>query len=187
MNNKPKCVDCGKQLSKKHLIRCFKCYLVYCKKDDIFCCDCGVKLTNRRAKRCHSCSTKNLWTNKTLIAYGNRRKEKYEASFNNIYVHFKLSAKRRNHEIGLTKEEFKILSLQKCSYCGDEPNQYFPYHDKVFNGTFKYNGLDRIDSNKGYTKDNITTCCKYCNWAKNSQTKDEFLNHIKKIYEHNNK
>jgi 5-methylcytosine-specific restriction endonuclease McrA len=45
-------------------------------------------------------------------------------------------------------------------------------------------GVDRIDSSKAYTIDNIVTCCKHCNAAKGTLTADEFKAHIKRIYEH---
>ena len=47
-----------------------------------------------------------------------------------------------------------------------------------------YNWIDRIDSDWWYTKDNTVTCCKYCNRAKMDLKQDEFLSHIKRIYEY---
>ena len=37
-----------------------------------------------------------------------------------------------------------------------------------------YNGIDRLDSSLGYTKDNIVTCCKICNYAKNKMKFEDF-------------
>jgi len=38
-----------------------------------------------------------------------------------------------------------------------------------------YNGLDRIDNEKGYLLDNVTPCCKICNQAKHALSLDDFL------------
>ena len=44
------------------------------------------------------------------------------------------------------------------------------------------NGVDRIDSNKGYTKDNCVPCCKICNQMKSNIDIGTFLTQISKIY-----
>lgn len=54
-------------------------------------------------------------------------------------------------------------------------------------GNFTYNGLDRIDSSKGHTLDNVVTCCATCNYMKRSMTHDEFIDHIDKVYNHTSK
>ena len=47
------------------------------------------------------------------------------------------------------------------------------------------NGIDRVDSSKGYVEDNVVSCCKYCNTAKNTMSRDEFFKWIKRVYEYN--
>lgn len=32
---------------------------------------------------------------------------------------------------------------------------------------------------------NVVSCCKHCNLAKSDMSQQDFLNHIKRIYEHN--
>jgi 5-methylcytosine-specific restriction endonuclease McrA len=41
--------------------------------------------------------------------------------------------------------------------------------------------IDRIDNNKGYEIENVTSCCKRCNNAKGQSSVDEFLDWIKQI------
>lgn len=48
----------------------------------------------------------------------------------------------------------------------------------------KINGIDRIDSEVGYTKENTVPCCKYCNTAKNTMSYNEFIEWIKRVYKH---
>jgi hypothetical protein len=43
---------------------------------------------------------------------------------------------------------------------------------------YYYNGLDRIDSSKGYTRDNVEPCCVICNTMKWTLSKKDFLKHI---------
>ena len=46
----------------------------------------------------------------------------------------------------------------------------------------KITGIDRIDSTKGYSKDNCVSCCKMCNIMKNKFSKEDFLNKVESIY-----
>lgn len=39
---------------------------------------------------------------------------------------------------------------------------------------FLYNGIDRVDSKKGYVAGNVVTCCRNCNQAKSDKSIDEF-------------
>lgn len=43
------------------------------------------------------------------------------------------------------------------------------------------NGIDRVDSSKGYTKENCIPCCRPCNVAKLDRTQEEFINHAYRI------
>jgi len=76
-------------------------------------------------------------------------------------------------------EDFSDIIERCCNYCGSPPNRKFK--------DILYNGLDRIDNNKGYEINNIAPCCWACNSAKMNLTRFEFLNRIKKCYMHLNK
>ncbi len=68
---------------------------------------------------------------------------------------------------------FFELSQLNCFYCNAiKTNNYKGY---------KYNGLDRIDSTKEHTFNNIVPCCKYCNFAKSNLSLIEFIDWIKRI------
>ena len=94
----------------------------------------------------------------------------------------------------LTIEEFYYLSQLPCFYCNNIGVNIFSKAktDKKssniakLNGLFIYNGLDRVDSNLGHTKNNIVPCCKYCNFAKNKQSLNEFQEWIKRITDFQN-
>ena len=41
-----------------------------------------------------------------------------------------------------------------------------------------------IDSSKGYTKDNVVSCCKDCNYSKRTMSQEDFLTWVERVYNH---
>src|SRR5690606_27568041 len=79
---------------------------------------------------------------------------------------------------------FKKIVIQKCFYCGDIPR----VPKRSIQPTKRYppvNGIDRVNSNLGYTLENIVPCCKRCNWMKLNISLTDFLRHVGRIYEKN--
>ena len=107
---------------------------------------------------------------------------KGESCFNQIYGYYKRNAKVKDRVFKLSKKEFRELTQQNCVYCGMAPSTVMKR--KRHNGTFTYNGVDRIDSSKGYVKDNCVPCCKICNRMKLVLSYKDFIDKIKQIYEH---
>lgn len=107
-----------------------------------------------------------------------------QAAFNSLYASYKNRALRAGKQFELSIEHFSALTKQPCSYCGSEPSQVIKGLGKT-SGDYTYNGIDRVDSSKGYTPENVVPCCKLCNFMKLDHNKDEFLQHIKKIYNKN--
>lgn len=102
----------------------------------------------------------------------------------NVYqYYYMIGARQRNLEWSLSQEEFRQVISQACAYCGELPRpiqslkRYTRIKDEV-----NVNGIDRIDSTKGYTLDNVTACCKMCNRFKSNHNVDNFLSHVSKIY-----
>jgi hypothetical protein len=88
------------------------------------------------------------------------KKEYGYASMNAIYCQYKIRAKRKKISFELSMEDFKRITQQKCFYCGSMvSNTNSPIG---CNGAFHYNGIDRIDNNVGYEKDNCVPCCSVC-------------------------
>jgi hypothetical protein len=93
---------------------------------------------------------------------------------------------------GLSFDDFYRLSQQNCNYCGTAPNQKRndytsnpAYGEKQrIEGDFTYNGLDRVDSSKGHTPDNVVPCCWECNDMKGTLTLEDFKIHIRRIFAH---
>ena len=112
-----------------------------------------------------------------------------EAMFNQLLLHYKWHAKRRKLDWFLEDKYFRELTKQPCFYCGVLPNNVWgaaAVKRKVgrANGVYIYNGIDRINPKEGYTKDNCVSCCTKCNRSKWDLSQDEFLEHIKTLYNH---
>jgi aldehyde:ferredoxin oxidoreductase len=101
---------------------------------------------------------------------------------NYVFKNYKTSAKKRNLSFKLLKEDFSRLTKLNCHYCNLTPSTIMKGQDKSrkMNGDYIYNGLDRINSNKGYELDNVVTCCKHCNRLKSDLVSyEEFIEFIK--------
>lgn len=111
-----------------------------------------------------------------------RKLDDYPSAFNKIYKSYKYNSRKRNHEFLLTKNELLSLVTANCYYCDDEPQNLS--RDKGLDNEFRYNGVDRIDNNKGYFLENCVPCCFICNRAKMNLSTSDFYTMISKI--HNN-
>ena len=100
------------------------------------------------------------------------QRKRYRKSLKARYKKYELDAKKRGLPFELSLEEFDEITKMSCEYCGG-------YSDEL-NG-IKFNGIDRIDSNKGYTEDNCVPCCIYCNRMKLDYSTEFWFNQMKKI------
>lgn len=140
-------------------------------------CDCGHEFTTSgtRLRRgdivmCRSCAC-------SLRPQSGLKYTGLEAIFN---LKVRDSAGKRGLEVTLTLEQFCTIVSKPCAYCGDQP-KLAGYVGKKYM-RMAINGVDRVDNSKGYLVDNCVPCCKWCNVAKGTRTKEEFLEHVKKIY-----
>jgi len=140
-------------------------------------CDCGTekvirgeKLNSGQTKSC-GCLMRELIGRKLPFGIANMR-AKIRA--------YKKRAKARGLKYNLTEEQFAEITQKNCYYCGAKPNNISK--DSKSYGEYIYNGIDRIDSNKGYTIDNVVPCCKICNIAKGVLTMQEFREWVIRIY-----
>lgn len=106
------------------------------------------------------------------LCYADLQKEiadnKYAATrhFRRRIGSIKGNAKCRKIEFNLSDDDVNKLINSSCFYCGVE----------------NCDGIDRIDSKKGYELNNCVPCCKTCNLMKNKFTTDVFFDKIKRIY-----
>lgn len=157
--------------------RLYKC-LCDCGKYTLI--DSGKLSTNPNSKR----STKSCGCLRSEVATQTKRKgTALESTARLVWDRYK---------DGCSFEEFMVLSQQECFYCGDLPSRIANYQinkrgiskDWAREANFIYNGLDRIDSSKGHSLDNIVSCCSTCNTMKMAMGQSIFLKHIEKIYKY---
>lgn len=83
-------------------------------------------------------------------------------------------------------EDFLKLSQQNCFYCGAIPNTTVNVYlwgniknkttpERIRDGYFTYNGLDRVDNSLPHNIDNVVTCCVHCNRAKLKRNINDFI------------
>ena len=128
----------------------------------------------KHVKHSHTSVQNNIETGKQKYCGECNRKlkkqsKKYKANL--IYISYKSEAKTRGYKFALSKKDFENLIFEECAYCAAPPSNC-----KIkANTAVHYNGLDRIDNDKGYTKDNVVPCCRQCNIAKHSHSQEEFF------------
>ena len=84
------------------------------------------------------------------------RLKKNSRSWKSRFSRGKSSAKRRDIEWTLTFDEYSEVVKNNCFYCNLTVREQ--------TGT----SLDRKDSDLGYTKENIVSCCGSCNYLKST-------------------
>jgi hypothetical protein len=150
-------------------------------------CDCGgeIIVTGHQLRRGYTASCGHCHENGLPLIRKNgvvARLPPGESAFNRWVYGMKRAAKLRGFEWDLDKDFVRVLSKQPCHYCGVEPMQVFMRYD--MNGGYIYNGLDRVDSERGYTKDNVVPCCGTCNFCKSTIPVEDFRDWIVRVYSH---
>ena len=78
--------------------------------------------------------------------------------------------KKKDRECLLSEEQMISILQKSCHYCGSTESI----------------GMDRINSDLGYTEENTVPCCSRCNTMKMDMKTDDWFNHMKRILEHSN-
>jgi hypothetical protein len=87
-------------------------------------------------------------------------------------TYYKDRATKSGIPVELTDTEFVEYFNDICFYCGREPDET------------ELNGIDRVDNNDGYNICNCVSCCKHCNYMKNSLGVYIFVERCKYILIH---
>ncbi len=128
------------------------------------------------SKRCRKCAVDRFKRKSTL--------PEYEANLRQIYLHMSRGAKRRGFSWEINIDCFALLIKMDCFYCGSSPSNKYKRQYMNEEHYYAYNGLDRMNAQKGYMLDNIVPCCKVCNRAKSDMGFKEFIYWINKLTHH---
>lgn len=143
-------------------------------------CDCGkiiivdgTKLKDGHTKSC-GCIRRGLPNLKIRKEYG-------KSSLNKLIASYIRNAKIKGLSFNLTEYDMISLFQGNCFYCRNPPSGIIS--SKTAYGEYIYNGIDRLDNDIGYVKENVVSCCKECNYRKGSQNYKSFLEWINRVYE----
>jgi predicted RNA-binding Zn-ribbon protein involved in translation (DUF1610 family) len=149
-------------------------------------CNCGNEfiarcsnLRTNRTKTCSDCAWKKRSHTKSIQVNQNQQ------MFRRLVLD---RCRKHDIEISITVDDYSRLITQNCFYCNDKPRKTNRFSNRKYVNTETVfaNGVDRIDSSKGYTLENCITCCTSCNYAKHKLTQSEFFDKIVKIYKNLN-
>ena len=146
-------------------------------------CECGnTKITSAHSLRRGMCKSCKICSPKKLMPIDGP----YKRRWNNHCV----AAKKHNRTNELTYDTFVQMVNQNCYWCGQVPSDvHYAYSLKrktkgiESDVSAKFNGIDRLDSSRGYELDNVVSCCNMCNRMKSDFSVDIFTNQVKLIYE----
>lgn len=103
-----------------------------------------------------------------------------QAAIRAVMNDYRQSSKRRNLVFKLTEKFFRHTTQKDCFYCGQKPSTVRKL--KSDTGEFVHNGLDRVDSSKGYVENNVVPCCPVCNRAKGDMKQKDFYEWIQRAH-----
>jgi len=98
-----------------------------------------------------------------------------DRAVNHILDSYRRGANSRELEFLLTREEFAELIEQRCHYCGSLPDKCLVIHRVIDSVMFNHSGIDRMNPEIGYIKDNCQPCCWNCNRAKWEKSYEEWM------------
>lgn len=134
---------------------------------------------DKKDRRCKDCKREQYNKRKNQ----NRGKKDLNRILLERFLGLKERSKSKNLEVSITIEDLRnlwILQNGKCALSGINMTY-------IFNKgrTFTNVSIDRVDSKKGYTKDNIQLVCMVVNQMKSDLSKEELINFCKNIIEYN--
>ena len=97
-----------------------------------------------------------------------------EGNLRALFCATQIRARRQHHPWRISLHKFRALIFAPCLYCGVSGTNHKKSARKDTAGDFYYNGLDRVDSTRGYVPSNVVPCCKVCNRAKSDMTQADF-------------
>ncbi|AYV75816.1 MAG: hypothetical protein Terrestrivirus3_85 [Terrestrivirus sp.] len=83
---------------------------------------------------------------------------------------FKKGALKMGRQIELSDEEILKIRNKNCAYCNKKVVVDYEH------------GIDRIDNEKDYLKNNVNPCCAQCNIIKGQKKLEDFLNYCLNIF-----
>jgi hypothetical protein len=152
-----------------------------------FVCTCGneveVAMSKVKPSNTQSCGClkREQSTSRILSHAGWNRLPVAVAGLNMVYRNYRTRARTAGLEFTISIEQFEYLIHQPCYIpnCGavDSNTHRLNRRDEVF----CYNGIDRIDNDRGYVDGNVAPCCRDCNYAKRAMSLNQFFRWLERL------
>lgn len=111
------------------------------------------------------------------------KRKDHVPAVNRAFISLKSNAKNRNIKVSLDTKTFYEIASKNCFWCNEPP---LPKNGpKSWQKQVLLNGIDRIDNDKPYTKENSVACCYNCNRAKSDLPLDIWYYWITNIIKNN--
>ena len=99
-------------------------------------------------------------------------KEKGHRAFMALYAAYTRRAAKRGLIFSLNLDQFRELTGAPCVYCQAAPHEAEGY---------AWNGIDRLNSDFGYSADNCVSCCFVCNRAKMNMSVTDWETYLHRL------
>jgi len=164
-DNYAKCENCRKRASTNEKLLREKrnnMHLVLSQDkntENQLCVNCGksyekfLTTRNKESKICRHCNENNVKQDKKRENRVRNYREERNCNIQQYFKDYVRGATRRNYSMNLCFDDFKAIVVQKCYYC------HYKKEEEV-------NGIDRINNDIGYDKENCVPCCETCNMMK---------------------
>jgi hypothetical protein len=106
------------------------------------------------------------------IVQGNLYPSEFKDSLGCTYSEYVERAYKKGIPFNVSSETFYKFRNQSCYLCGKEKSDT------------NINGIDRFDNTKGYTDENIRSCCCNCNYMKKNYDYGSLINKLTLIYQY---
>lgn len=148
-------------------------------------CDCGNEksvvrqgLVRGVSKSC-GC-VRNKWT-------ADRSRPVHQIAAITHYKSYVRNSESRSSNFGIDETDFHLITSRPCHYCSAAPTEHMVRRKKgrttiykVGSGYFA-NGIDRVDSSRGYEVGNVVSCCYTCNSSKSNLSYSDFLSMCNRV------
>jgi 5-methylcytosine-specific restriction endonuclease McrA len=94
---------------------------------------------------------------------------------------YRNGAKLRSINFGIDRSDVERMIFSPCRYCGRSGVQAMLIGD---GRVMHHIGIDRVDNDLPYTKENCVPCCKDCNLAKRCRSMQQFKDWVAMVAAH---
>ena len=129
-------------------------------------CDCGKEVIVR-GRSIRTGVSRSCGCLKKDTARKGLRIEGTNPAMNKRFSMYRSRAGLQSIPFEITIEEFEVITSRDCYFCAAKPSNVA----KGRTSEYIYNGIDRVDNERGYVQGNVVTCCNMCNTLKGGITR----------------